>query len=286
MSIELPPGTADYSDRTPTTSNRAVLKLLALFFATIIVVIWLAGAIANSLIGLIPPQAEQALGKAIVPAYEAQALPSPTQDTLNQMLDQLEQHLPPEMQEGRDFQVFYVPQDVINAVAIPGDRVIIYQGLLEQAESENELMMVLGHELGHFENRDHIRGLGQKILLRLAIASIFGDVGTLGSIAASGVTALSDSQFSQKQERQADEVGLDLLNQVYGQVAGATDFFARMSEKQGLEIAFLASHPTSASRVRRIESLIQKRGYSVGERSPLPPPLTNLPAPRPSGSSG
>jgi predicted Zn-dependent protease len=278
MSIELPPGTADYSDRNPTTSNRSVLKLLALFIATIFVVVWLAGAIANSLIGLIPLEVEHTLGSAIVPVYEAQALPSPTQDKLNQMLDRLEQHLPPDMAEGRDFQVFYVPQEVINAIAIPGDRVIIYQGLLAQAESENEVMMVLGHELGHFANRDHIRGLGQRLLFRVAIAAVFGDAGGLGSLAASGVTALSDAQFSQKQERQADQVGLDLLNQVYGQVAGATDFFERMSEQRGLEIAFLATHPTSKSRVRRLEDLIRQRGYQVGERSPLPPELATLPA--------
>ncbi|MEO1522500.1 MAG: M48 family metallopeptidase [Cyanobacteria bacterium J06633_2] len=276
MAIELPPGTADYSDRNPTTSNRSVLKFIALFVATVMVVVWLAGAIANGLIGLIPMQVEQALGAAIVPTYESQAQPSPTQDRLNEMLNQIERYLPPEMRADRDFQVFYIPQDVINAIAIPGDRVIIYQGLLEQAESENEVMMVLGHELGHFANRDHLRGLGQKLMIRLAIASIFGDVGALGSIAASGVTAISDSQFSQKQENQADEVGLDLLNQAYGHVAGATDFFDRMNDRQGLEIAFLASHPTSSSRVNRLERLIQKRGYTQGERSPLTPALSDL----------
>ncbi|MEL6221872.1 MAG: M48 family metallopeptidase [Cyanobacteria bacterium J06626_14] len=276
MAIELPPGTADYSDRNPTTSNRSVLKFIALFVATVMVVVWLAGAIANGLIGLIPMQVEQALGAAIVPTYESQAQPSPTQDRLNEMLNQIERYLPPEMRADRDFQVFYIPQDVINAIAIPGDRVIIYQGLLEQAESENEVMMVLGHELGHFANRDHLRGIGQKLMIRLAIASIFGDVGALGSIAASGVTAISDSQFSQKQENQADEVGLDLLNQAYGHVAGATDFFDRMNDRQGLEIAFLASHPTSSSRVNRLERLIQKRGYTQGERSPLTPALSDL----------
>lgn len=273
MSIELPPGTADYSDRNPPTQNSAVLKFVALFLATIVLVIWLAGVIANGLVGMIPVQVEQALGQVIVPTYEAQAQPSPVQNTLNTMLDQLEQHLPLEMQEGRDFQVFYIPQDIVNAVAIPGDRIILYEGLLAEAESENELMMIMGHELGHFANRDHLRGLGQRLLFRLAIASILGDAGTIGSIATSGATALSDSRFSQNQEKQADEVGLDLLNKTYGHVAGATDFFERMSQKQGLEIAFLATHPTSESRINRLEQLIQKRAYTIRERSPLPQAL-------------
>ena len=50
---------------------------------------------------------------------------------------------------------------------------VIYQGLLAQAESENELMMVLGHELGHFANRDHLRGLGRALLVQIAIAAFF-----------------------------------------------------------------------------------------------------------------
>lgn len=273
MSIELPPGTADYSDRNPSTTNFSLLKFAALFVGTIVLVIWLAGVVANGIVGLIPYQVEQSLGAAIAPAYEAQAQPSPTQDTLNTLLDRMEQHLPPEMREKRDFKVLYIPQDIVNAGAIPGDRVIIYQGLLAEAESENELMMILGHELGHFANRDHLRGLGQKVLLRLAIASILGDAGTIGSIASSGITALSESQFSQSQESQADEFGLDLLNQTYGHVAGATDFFERLSQQQGMEIAFLATHPTSASRVQRIDDLIQDQGYAVGERSPLPSEL-------------
>lgn len=275
MPIELPPGTADYSDRNPPSKNSQVLKFLALFIGTLIVVVWLVGQLANGLVGFIPVSVEQQLGKAIVPAYEAQAQPSPVQDSLNALLDRLEQHLPSEFQD-RDFQVLYIPQDVVNAIAIPGDHIIIYDGLLSEAESENELMMVLGHELGHFTNRDHLRGLSQRLLLRLAIAALIGDAGTIGSIASSSVTALSNAQFSQGQELKADEVGLQLLNQTYGHVAGAVDFFERMSEKRGLEIAFLATHPTSASRVRRLKQLIQEENYEQGERSPLPPALRSV----------
>ncbi|MEP0779976.1 M48 family metalloprotease [Microcoleus sp. ZQ-A2] len=45
-------------------------------------------------------------------------------------------------------------------LALPGDAIVIYADLVQQAKSQNELMMVLGHELGHFAHRDHWRGLG------------------------------------------------------------------------------------------------------------------------------
>jgi len=278
MPIELPPGMAAYSEDTPPASNRQLFVLLLLFLfglgLAVSLALWLAGAV----VWLIPPEVEQQLGRAIVPVFEAQAQPSDTQDTLNVLLDRLETHLPTEQRairdgQVRDYQVLYVPDDTVNAVAIPGDRIIIYQGLLAAAESENELMMVLGHELGHFANRDHLRGLSRSILLRLSLSTFFGDLGSLGAIATNSISSLSNAQFSQAQEIQADEIGLTLLNAEYDHAAGATDFFSRMAEKETARLAILASHPPSTARIRKLESLIAERGYSIGERTPLPAPL-------------
>lgn len=277
MSIELPPGTASYSDRSPPPQNRQLLLLLGFALGLLIAIFWSVQVIINILIGVIPPSVEQQLGALIVPSFEQLAEPSATQDTLNQLLDRLESHLPAVQQPAqanhqRDYQVLYIPDETVNAIAIPGDRIIIYQGLLAQAESENELMMVLAHELGHFAHRDHLRQLGRGILLQLAISSLLGDVGGISSIALSATTQIGNAQFSQSQEYQADEFGLSLLQQTYGQVAGATDFFARLTQ-QDFATDFLASHPNSAKRVRRLEDLIHDRGYQVGERSSLPEPL-------------
>ena len=54
-----------------------------------------------------------------------------------------------------------------NAMALPGGLIIVTQGLLDEVESENELAFVLGHELGHYRNRDHLRALGRGIVLAL-----------------------------------------------------------------------------------------------------------------------
>ncbi|HEY9644311.1 MAG TPA: M48 family metallopeptidase, partial [Coleofasciculaceae cyanobacterium] len=190
------------------------------------------------------------------------------QDSLNALLDRLEAHLP--AQQRRDYRVLYLPQPTVNAIAIPGDRILIYQGLLAEMESENELMMVLAHELGHFAHRDHLRQLGRGLLLQVVIAGVMGDAGSLQAIALSGATALDNSRFSQSQEYSADAFGLMLLQQTYGQVAGATDFFARLSQAAGANFDFLATHPGSDQRVQRLQQLIQTQGYRVGTRSPLP----------------
>jgi Zn-dependent protease with chaperone function len=270
MPIELPPGTASYrGDRSPPPQNRQLLLLLGFFISFVISIFWLIGLVAQGLVALIPYSVERQLGAYIVPAYEQLAKPSAAQDTLNQLLNRLETNLPAK-QQNRNYQVLYIPEATVNALAIPGDRIIIYGGLLEQTESENELMMVLGHELGHFAHRDHLQRLGRGIVLQLVLAGFFGDVGSLSSIAISAAETISNARFSQTQEYQADDFGLYLLQQTYGHVAGATDFFERLNQLQGLDIDFLSTHPSSRKRVNRLQDEIMEERYRVGERSPLP----------------
>ena len=255
-------------NRNPPPSNRQLLILLGLFVGFIVGVIWLLNLIINGVIWLIPPSVERQLGALVVPVFEQQAKPSPAQETLNQMLARLEAHLPTEGQN-RDYRVLYVPNSTVNAIALPGDAIVMYGGLVKQAESENELMMVLGHELGHFAHRDHLRGLGRALLMPIVLATFLGDSSGLQSAAASGVAAVTRSQFSQSQEREADEYGLVLLQKTYGHVAGATDFFARMSQQKGANLAFLSTHPAPGKRVKELQRLIKEHHYPVHERSPL-----------------
>ncbi|MEM1251420.1 MAG: M48 family metallopeptidase [Cyanobacteria bacterium P01_H01_bin.21] len=269
MPIELPPGTAAYSNKTPPPSNGQMLTLLALFLAGVGLAVGIAFWLSGALVWLIPTSVEQQLGRVIVPIYEAQAAPSAIQDTLNQLLERLETNLPAKQTAQRDYQVLYVPDKTVNALAIPGDRIIIYQGLLTEVQSENELMMVLGHELGHFANRDHLRGLSRQVLIRLSLSALLGDFGSLGSIATQSISTLANVQFSQQQEQQADQVGLTLLNQAYGHVAGATDFFERLSQLENSEFAILATHPPSQKRVRTLERLIKQQGYTIGRKTAL-----------------
>lgn len=262
------PAQPQYSQRNPPPSNRQLLILLGIFVGFIIVIILLVSWLVNSLVWLIPPQVEQQLGALIVPAYERLSQPTPVQEQLNGLLNRLETNLPLQSQQ-RDYQVIYIADQTVNALALPGDRIIIYAGLIDQVESENELMMVLGHELGHFAHRDHLRSLGRELLLPIAFASLIGDSSWISASAAATIGAVSKAQYSQSQENQADEFGLTLLQKTYGHVAGATDFFARLSKQPNLDLAFLSTHPAPGKRVTQINRLIQQRQYSIKERSPL-----------------
>jgi len=264
------PYSSPQSSKNESESNGQILILAGLFLIGGFIVWLLINLFVNTLITFLPPAVEQKLGAVIAPVYEKQAVDSPQQKTLNQLLDRLETNLPAKQKAQNQYKVLYIPEDTVNALAVPGNRVIIYQGLLDKIESENELMMVLGHELGHFANRDHLRGLGNVLVLRMTISYFLGDASVFSSIISTSVNAISQAQFSQRQEKQSDQFGLSLLDKTYQNVAGATDFFEKLSKKEKSDFDFLSSHPASKKRVKEIKKLIQKNGYSLGSLTPLP----------------
>lgn len=260
-------------DRNPPANNRQLITLLVLFLGTIVAVVWGFSLLVDRLVYFIPVSVEQQLGQLIVPIYQQQAKEGAAEKSLQELLERIINNLDSSQKKDRNYQILYVPKETINALAIPGDTIVLYRGLIERAESENELMMVLGHELGHFANRDRIISLGKTILVRVAIASIIGDTGGLDSVIGGAINNISSSHYSQSQEKQADEFGLILLNKTYGYVAGATDFFERIAADRSRDIAFLSTHPAPKDRVKNLEKLIEKRQYEIGKRSPLPDPL-------------
>jgi len=162
-----------------------------------------------------------------------------------------------------EFRVEIDDSDVANAMALPGGLIIVTQGLLDQVESENELAFVLGHELGHFKNRDHLRALGRGIVLSLFFAAATGnDVSGLGI----KVTDLALRGFSRKQESEADEFGLALVYTHYGHVNEAWRLFERWDDGDDSfldVVSYMSTHPDSGDRVEDLAEVALREQWPV-----------------------
>ncbi len=165
------------SDRNPEPNNRQLVIILGVFISFFLLLIITLFTLFHQLINFIPIELEQKLGSLITSQLNIENTDSVTQSKFNKLLDDLERQLPENSPAKRDYQLFYVEENTINALAIPGDQIIIYQGLLDKMDSENELVMVLSHEIGHFANRDHLRGLGNFLIMRLLFSFFFGGGG-------------------------------------------------------------------------------------------------------------
>lgn len=169
-----------------------------------------------------------------------------------------------------EFRVEVGASDSVNAMALPGGLIVVTQGLLDEVESENELAFVLGHELGHFRNRDHLRALGRGIVLSLFFAAVTGnDVSGIGI----NVADITLRGFSRAQESDADAFGLAISYAEYGHVNKAWRLFERWSEDEergyGV-VSYLATHPDAGDRVGELEQLAAVQRWPLdGQVSPL-----------------
>lgn len=163
---------------------------------------------------------------------------------------------------GFPFKVDLICEESVNAFALPGGQILFTSGLLKNIKTENGLMFVLGHELGHVANRDHIKGLGRQIILASSGAIIgLNDLSQLSSL-----SFLVTKTYNRGQEHSADEYGLDLLQKIYGHTQGAEELFVALSKKKSFfenKITNLGStHPTTDERIQRIKST---QNESAGE---------------------
>ena len=162
-----------------------------------------------------------------------------------------------------EFRVEIDDSSVANAMALPGGLIVVTSGLLDQVESENELAFVLGHELGHYRNRDHMRALGRGVVLSLVFAVTTGsDAAQLGL----RVSDLTLRSFSRRQEAAADEFGLALVYTQYGHVDEAWRLFERWDDGDDSIIdvvTYLSTHPQPADPIEKLEALASREGWPL-----------------------
>lgn len=166
--------------------------------------------------------------------------------------------------------VHLVEDDRCNAMAYPGGHIIVFTGLFNAVSSENELASVLGHEMGHYANRDHLRGLGRALILTSVSVLVFGPDSRVNNFLLE-LLNLTNLSFSRKQELWADEYALMRLQCLYGHVGGAADFLIKIPKAQdpGRFGHYFSTHPENRRRIERVKTLIRQKGLRNGPKSPL-----------------
>ena len=158
----------------------------------------------------------------------------------------------------------YSKDKAVNAFAIPGNWIVVTQGLYDAANSENEIAMVLSHELGHFHHRDHMKAYAQGMIYLLFSVALFQNDDFLNYVR--GVLSGITNTYSRGKESQADRFALELMQRAYlGNSAGILDFFRKRSEVEGVllkKLAFFSTHPSSEKRLRQLSKMIQELNMS------------------------
>ncbi|MFT4696721.1 MAG: Zn-dependent protease with chaperone function [Urechidicola sp.] len=110
-----------------------------------------------------------------------------------------------------DVSVVVVESDIVNAFALPGGFIVVYSGILDLIESEEELAALLAHEASHINGRHSLRLMSRELAMYLLLASLTGDVGGFSAVLIENSNMISSLSFSREFEKEADLKGFDLM---------------------------------------------------------------------------
>lgn len=150
-----------------------------------------------------------------------------------------------------------VNANVPNAFAYPDGSIFFTSKLLEIAETPEEILAVAGHELAHVTERHSMQQLVTRATFTVILNFVVGDIAGLGELLNTG-SSLLNLKFSRDHEREADSVGVNLLEQAQLPRNGAALFFKRMKEFEEKKtstaevmkyLSFMTTHPQTEERI-------------------------------------
>ncbi|MCB1886670.1 MAG: M48 family metallopeptidase [Rhodocyclaceae bacterium] len=194
------------------------------------------------------------------------------EDYLNDLGQRLAAHAP---ETAQSFRFFAVGESTLNAFALPGGFIGVHTGLITAAKTESELASVLGHEIAHVTQR-HIAQLvanqgttGMIMLASILVAILAASRNPQAAEAAlaTGSAAGIQSQlaYSRDFEREADRVGLQILQGAGFDVRGMEAFFERLQRSSRLyennAPVYMRTHPLTTERISDIGNRVSQMRY-------------------------
>lgn len=149
----------------------------------------------------------------------------------------------------------------VNAFAMPGGKIVVYEGLLPITQSEEALAVVIGHEVAHVVAKHAAERMSQAMALQYGGAITSSILGAnAGSQVGQAVFGLGAQYgvmmpYARKQEHEADELGLVFMAMAGYNPQTAVQFWKRMMQASGGSSTpeFLSTHPADAKRIEYIE---------------------------------
>lgn len=192
------------------------------------------------------------------------------------------------------YQFYMSDDDAINAMA-DGQSIYITRGMLRFVRTDEELALVLGHELAHNAMR-HIESAQQNATMGMAggllldVLAAGAGVNTGGAFTDAGGD-IGRMMFAQEFESEADYVGMYFMARAGYNIDGVENFWRRMSAESPRSIRLAYTHPNNAERflvlaatrqeiLRKQNSNLPLRPNMEGEHA-APEPITEAITPTP-----
>jgi Zn-dependent protease with chaperone function len=164
------------------------------------------------------------------------------------------------------------PSEMVNAMALPGGNIIVFQGLVNASGSAEELAGVLAHELQHVLLRHSTRGIIRSMASNMLMTLISGNQNDVMSTVLGLAGGLESLAFSRRMEEEADLQGIKMMLAAKVDPKGMVEVFRKLKkeEEKMYEVIkkekwrkkskkwmdYLSTHPSGKDRVAMMRSVI------------------------------
>ena len=174
---------------------------------------------------------------------------------------------------GTQFNFFVMIDETLNAFAFPGGYIGTHSGLILESENESMLAGVLGHEIAHVTQRHIARVIAAQRNARIgslaAIATAIlaarsgGDLSQAAVMTSAALPMQTQLNFTREHEREADRIGLRILDRAEFDVHQVPLFFKHLQRQSRLHESglpeYLRTHPLTSERIADIEDRLSQR---------------------------
>ena len=245
--------------RAPVTQRgRLAFWAMAALASVALIIFVLVPRMADQLATFIPPEGERALGEVTLDQIRAALDETGLAPTAfcddprgTAALRKMEARLSAAMPEPQELSVHVLDHDMVNAFALPGGYVVFFRGLIDAAETPEEIAAVFAHEIGHVVSRDPTRHALRSAGSIGVLGLLFGDFAG-GAVVLFLAERLIEAQYSQGAEAAADVFAHDLLARAGIRPDALADMFERFRAMGGEAEGFVAhflSHPELGDRI-------------------------------------
>lgn len=157
-----------------------------------------------------------------------------------------------------------VASNQVNAFCMPGGKIVVYEGILPVARTDDELASVIAHEVAHAMAKHSNERMSQKVMSSYgvsALASIIGGGYTTQQLTqlalGMGSKYLFELPYSRTHEYEADKIGLYLMALAGYDYTQAENFWVNMAKRSGGGTQdFASTHPSNQKRIEAIRAEI------------------------------